>query len=152
VEVLDELAAQVGFVAGDGGEMGGVEEEAFASDARYHGFEVRRGVFEAEDLGPERDEDELGRVARDEAKDGGFGGGLGLAGSAGGVSLGGVRVPQEDAGVLQEGGEVLGEVGAAGSGVVRELFDHLALEAVRAGAAARKGEVKAVVEQVEIVA
>jgi len=62
VEVLDELAAQVGFVAGDGGEMGGVEEEAFASDARYHGFEVRRGVFEAEDLGPDRDENELGRV------------------------------------------------------------------------------------------
>jgi len=52
----------VGFVAGDGGEMGGVEEEAFASDARYHGFEVRRGVFEAEDLGPDRDENELGRV------------------------------------------------------------------------------------------
>jgi hypothetical protein len=44
VEVLDELAAEVGFVAGEVGEMALFEDEAFASDASDCASRSRRSA------------------------------------------------------------------------------------------------------------
>jgi hypothetical protein len=52
VEVLDELATEVGFVSGDRRKRGGLQQKAFTADAGDSGVEVQQFVLEPADFGP----------------------------------------------------------------------------------------------------